>query len=852
VAPGAAGRSPVVAMGEGPDGRVWLGTRGAGLFYVDDGQAKAVVRGLPDRRVNCVLPLTGSEVWVGTDAGVVRWDGTTLVTAGVPEALRHVRALAMVRDRDSNVWVATSAGLWRVNDSGAAPLEGGPAGAQEPVTALFEDSEGDLWTGTERGIERLRDSRFATYARAEGLPSDRNGPVYVDADGRTWFAPLDGGLYWLQGGRVNRVDAAELGADVIYSIAGARDGLWAGRRRGGLTHLVVRQGRVESRSFKRADGLAQDAVYAVHESRDGTVWAASLNDGVTRLRDGRVTTYTATHGLASDTVGSIVDDAEGTTWFATPAGLSAFSDEAWRTYTTRDGLPSDEVNCLRVGSSGVLWIGTGDGLAFRASGRIQPVPLGQLSRGEQVLGLAEDTGGWLWLATSRRILRVREASVGGAPPAEVEVNEFGRPDGLRGIEGVKRHRSVVADALGRIWFSTNAGLSVVEPARLPRPQPVTPRLVGVAADGQTLSLVERVHVPAGRQSVTVRFDGVSLSIPERLRFRYRLDGFDHDWSEPTSSRIARYTNLAHGSYAFRVRAFGLGEGWIGPEAAVGIVVEPALWQRGSVRALALLVVGATLAVVYRSRVRRVTRQLNLRFEERLSERLRIAHELHDTLLQGLASASMQLHVARDQLPTDSPAQPLLGRVQELMTQVIDEGRDTLRGLRTADRDSGDLPEAFARVPDEMAVRSAASLRVIVEGSPRPLREVVRDEVYSIGREALVNALRHSDANRIEVEVEYGSRALHVLVRDDGSGIDPEVLRSGRDGHFGLSGMRERAEKLGARLNVWSAAGAGTEVALSVRGSIAFAAAPSAGPLGWVRRWFGHRTPDRPARMGGTS
>ncbi len=842
-------RSPVVAMGEAADGRVWLGTGGAGLFFVEGGQAKAVLRGLPGRKVNCVLPVGGSEVWVGTDKGVVRWDGTALVRTGLPPALRQVTALAMVRDRDSNVWVGTSTGLWRVNASGATPLDV-PAGPRVAVTALFEDREGDIWAGDERGIERLRDSRFATYGQAEGLPSDRNGPVYVDPDGRTWFAPLRGGLYCRQGGRVSRVDAAGLGADVVYSIAGARDGLWVGRRRGGLTHLTLRQGRVESRTFTRADGLVQDSVYAVHECRDGTVWAASLSMGVSRLRDGHFTTFTAADGLASDAVASIVDDAEGTTWFATPSGLSALSKEGWRTYTMRDGLPSDEVDCLGNAWSGGLWIGTGEGLAFRESSRIQRVALEPLAPGEQVVGLAEDRGGWLWVATSRRILRVKASPRDGAPA--VEVTEFGHADGLRGVEGVKRHRSVVADPQGRIWLSTDGGLSVIEPASLRRPAPVAVRVLAVAADGKALSLGEDVVVPATRQRIAFRFEGVSLSLPERLRFRHLLGGFDQEWSEPTSSREADYTNLAPGSYAFRVRAFGLGEGWIGPEAALGVFVEPAPWQRGWVRLGAVLVGGVALAGLYRLRVGRVTRQLNLRFEERLSERLRIAQELHDTLLQGLASASMQLHVARDQLPTDSSAQPLLGRVQELMRQVIEEGRDALRGLRSPGNDPGDLGEALARVPEDIASRSPASLRVIVEGSPRPLRPLVRDEVYRIGREALVNSFRHAEPSRVEVEIEYGARALRLLVRDDGRGIDPEVLRSGRDGHFGLSGMRERAEKIGARFSVWSASGAGTEVELSVRGSLAFAAGPAAGPLAWLRRLYERRTPERPTRTGGTS
>jgi signal transduction histidine kinase len=513
---------------------------------------------------------------------------------------------------------------------------------------------------------------------------------------------------------------------------------------------------------------------------------------------------------------------DGTIWVASGTGVQRRKNGAW--------IDND----------------TGDGLAVRASGRIQTARVASLSPGEQVFGMAEDAGGWLWLATSRRVLRVKEAPLRLGAEGGAEVTEFGHADGLRGVEGVKRHQSVVTDREGRIWFSTDAGLSVIDPSRLPGKEPVAARVVAVAADGSALGLQGPVRVPAARQRVAFRFDGVSLSVPERLRFRYRLDGFDHDWSQPTSYREADYTNLAPGSYSFRVRAFGLGEGWMGPEDSLRLDVEPAFWQRTWVRLAGGLAVAMALVGLYRFRVNGVTRRLNLRFEERLSERLRIAQELHDTLLQGLASASMQLHAVAEQLPAGSPAHPLLGRVQALMKQVTEEGRDTLRGLRSARHDPGDLAEAFARVREEVAVDSPASLRVIVEGRPRPLRPLVRDEVYRIGREALVNAVRHAQAARIEVELEYGSRALRVLVRDDGVGIDPEVLRSGRDGHFGLEGMRERAETIGGRFSVRSAAGAGTEVELSLRTSVAFAPEPAAGRLGWLKgRYRRRRPPETP-------
>jgi len=230
----------------------------------------------------------------------------------------------------------------------------------------------------------------------------------------------------------------------------------------------------------------------------------------------------------------------------------------------------------------------------------------------------------------------------------------------------------------------------------------------------------------------------------------------------------------------------------------------------------------------------------MRFEERLDERTRIAQDLHDTLLQGLVSASMQLHVANMQLPADSPAKPLVGHVLELMGRVIDEGRNAIRGLRTSPGDSRDLEQAFSRVPQELASPTSVDLRVIVEGMARPLRPVIRDEIYLVGREALVNAFRHSRASQIEAELDYAAHSFRVVVRDNGCGIEPQMLAAGCDGHFGLSGMRERAERMGARLKIFSRAAAGTEIELLVPGPVAFESGPSDPPTGWFSRLYSQR------------
>ncbi len=836
-------RTPVTAIAQTSDGDVWMGTRDAGLFRFAGGKTSAVRNGLPDLKINCLLPGADQDLWVGTDNGIVKWNGSELTESGLPPSTEHFQALAIVRDRDANIWVGTdSRGLLRFNSRGVASLEETDSKA---VTALFEDREGNLWIGSANGLERLRDSAFVTYSLPEGLPTDGSNPVFVDGDNITWFPPVDGGLVWMKDGTHGHVHLAGLDADVVYSITGRHGQIWLGRQHGGLTQLRDEQGFLRARTFTQADGLAQNSVYSVYQAQDGTVWAGTLSGGVSKLQNGRFTNYTTANGLASNTVAAILRTADGTIWLATPTGLSALANNRWQTYTTQDGLPSNDINCLFEDSSGVLWVGTEAGLAFQDHGRFRAPANVPTALREQVLGLAADKFGSIWMATANHVLRVNRDKLLRGELADGDIREYGLADGLRGVEGVRRSSSVVQDPVGRIWFSLNKGISVVDPARLSsNAAPAIAHVQAILADGRPIPLLAPIQIPGGRQRITFDFAGLSLSVPERVRLRYQLEGFDRGWSEPTATRQAVYTNLPPRSYRFRLIASNPDGVWSGNEAAIGFDVEPLFWQTWWFRLSTVLAVALLIAAFYRLRLLTLTRRLNALFEERLAERTRIAQELHDTLLQGFLSASMQLHVAVDRLPPDSPARSSLGRILQLMGQVIQEGRNAVQGLRSHQSASLDLEQAFAHVQDELPVQDDVGFRVIVDGQPRPLHPVLRDEVYRIGREALANAFQHSRAKNVEIELEYASTQLRVLVRDNGCGIDPQLLQSGREGHWGLPGMRERAERIGAKLHVWSSSAAGTEVELSVPSHVAFQS-PGRAPH-WFSRLHFRKSPAEPA------
>jgi signal transduction histidine kinase/ligand-binding sensor domain-containing protein len=828
----------VISMAETADGKVWIGSRDAGLFSLNEGRISHVGRGAQYKKINCLLPIGDRELWIGTDSGVVRWNGTELTQEGVPRSLERTQALAMTRDRESNIWVGTASGLWRINARGVLSSEK----RGEAVTALFEDREGNLWVGSTQGIERFRDSVFVTYSAGKGVISENNGPLYVDAEDRVWFASSNGGLFWRRGTHIEHVTAAGLDNDVVYSITGCNGELWIGRQRGGLTHLGFNGGSFTAKTYTQAGGLAQNSVYAVHQSRDGTVWAGTLSGGVSSFRNGSFTTYTSVNGLVSNTIVAIAEGSDGTMWFATPDGLSALSKGHWRSFTSRDGMPPGSVNCLLEDSTGVLWIGTAKGIVFLGSGQVKnPRTAPKLLR-EQIFGVAEDRGGWLWIATSSHVMRVNRDKLLRDSLNDGDIREYGLADGLQSTEGIKRYRSVISDPLGRIWFSLNRGISVADPASLSgRSVPTVAHIQSISADGIPLDLQDTVRIPAAPRRVTFRYLGGNLSAPEQVRFRYRLDDIDRDWSESAPTRETSYSNLGPGSYQFRVVASNRDGLWNGAEATIRFEIPPLFWQTWWFRLMCLIVCALITAAWYRLRMRRFAAQLNGRFEERLAERTRIARNLHDTLLQGYIGASMQLHAAANQLPEDSTVKPRLARILELMEQVVVEGRDAVQGLRSSHHDSIDLEQAFSRVVQSFAVndgiREALNFRVIVVGRPSPLSPIIGDEVYHIGREALVNAFRHSRAKSIEVELEYAAKHLRVLVRDDGCGIDHQTLRSGRDGHWGLRGMRERTERIGARLDLRSRAMVGTEVELFVPSHIAFAVWSPDRTLSWFARLY---------------
>jgi ligand-binding sensor domain-containing protein/signal transduction histidine kinase len=809
--------SPVISMVETTEGKVWLGTRDKGLFYISQSRVVPSGKKLPSSKINCLLALQNGGLWIGTDSGLVQLAEST--PAAIPPPLRNTPILAMIQDRDSNVWVGTAGGLFRVNADGVSVDRGNTA-----VTALFEDREGNVWAGGPHGIECLRDSVFVTYS-PPGLNSESSGAIYVDPYDRVWYAPIEGGLRWMKGEQSGTVTNDLLSQDVIYSIAGSKDELWLGRQQGGLTNLHFTGGSFAARTYTERNGLAQNSVYTVHQNPDGTVWAGTVSGGISRLKEGKFTTYTVANGLAANTVTSIEDSPDGAMWFGTSGGLTELANGKWRTYTTHDGLPADNVSSILRDSAGTLWIGTTGGLAFLRSGHVSVAGTGVEVLREPILGLADDHSGSLWIATSNHVLRISRDGLVQGYLRDTDIREYGLSDGLRGTEGVKRDRSVAKDLDGDIWFSLNIGLSAVHPSRANHEAaPAAAHVETVLVDGNPVALQGPVRIPPSQRRLMIDYSALSLVGSDRLRFRYRLDGFDHGWSEPVISRQAIYTNLGPGSYQFRVAASNSEGLWNGAEATLPFRIEPAFWQAWWFRFSSLLCLAVLTWLIYRLRLHHISRQFDMRVEERTAERTRIARELHDSLLQGFQGLLLYLQAAQHMLPTHpDDAKRALDKVLDQGDQALAEARSAVQNLRASAVVPNDLPQALAAIGKELAApENTAQFRVIVEGKAQNLDPILRDEVYRFAREALRNAFSHAQAQNVEAEISYGDLRFLLRIRDDGVGIDPKVLSQGRRaGHWGLPGMRERAESLGAEMEVWSESGAGTEVQLTIPGTIAY-------------------------------
>jgi signal transduction histidine kinase/ligand-binding sensor domain-containing protein len=749
-----------------------------------------------------------------------------------------VISFSMLFDRDGTPWIGTLAGGLRRFQGFADPANSRadrflPADglSGNTIYSAFEDRERNLWFGTDSGLDRFRESKATPFSSEEGMNSTHTVGLAAATDQSLWLAPFTTDtVQRYHGGAFTTLRLPPYkpygGARILAVAAGRNGQVWVG---GNFKVAEEQGGRF---SYVEAPEIEDNAsVHAMGEDSTSnlwvTVWGGDKGGGVLRLKDGHWTDFRGQSILPNYRSRVLLGDPVGRVWFGFEDGeVAVYDGNAFHTYSAKDGLPGGAVLTITADRNGRIWVGAENGLGLFENGRFRTINKANGLPASSVSGVLQDDGGSFWLVGPLGVLRVSPRDLEKALASSSYRLSGTLLDASDGLLGLPLQSPPFPNATetpdGRLWISTTKGIAAIKAGHLPTnsvPPPVV--IEAIKADRQPVEISAGMRLRPNTRDLEFVYTALSLTIPEHVRFRYKLEGYDNDWRGPVAARTISYTNLPPRGYRFRVIACNNDGVWNEQGAELAFSIAPAFYQTHWFEFLCILAAVSLAWTVYRWRIHQVTDRLDLQFRERLAERTRIAQELHDTLLQGFISASMQLSVANDQLPADWPAKPLVNRTVQLVRRVIEEGRAAVQGMRLSSQGAENLEQAFSRVPRELAVEAAASFRIVVEGRARPLHPLVRDDVYRIGREALVNALRHSQAAAIEVELNYTDRRLTVAVRDDGSGIDPAVLREGRAGHWGLLGMRERAERIGAQFAIRSQLGGGTEVEVLVPGEIAF-------------------------------
>jgi signal transduction histidine kinase/streptogramin lyase len=831
-------------------GALWVATEDRAV-YMPPGQRRFVDPGNAVGSLFNFAQAPDGAVWVsevGRSAHTLRREHEA-----TPDTEVRVGALWVSFDRDGSLWVGSGGdGLRRVprpdRVSGKSIAQFGPGAEQftakdglsdAVVVAVLEDREGNIWCATEKGLDRFRQGAF--------LAVDIPHP-----DGfRGVFATKDGYLWTL---------SSSPGEIVRISPNGAKEAIDKGGLSGACEDesgtLWIRGGNQIFRFRERHFSLFQLPhdlelinLRAITCDHAGGVWLLDEQRGLFRLADGGLAKIADFSGpFYIDPI--LFADSRGRVWLGQSDWIKMFDHGSKRRFGASDGLSPKLIRVFAEDQAENVWVGGDGGLAkfdrdrFRSLSRSNGLPL------QSVFGLVEDDDGYWWIACDAGVLRIRDEELDRAlsdSSYRVHYELFNQLDGLPGRPAGQVLPRLAKTGDGRVWVATSNGIAYVDPRRIPRnavPPPV--RVESLKVNGKEIAAANGLVLSPGSNDLEIDYTALSFTIPERVRYKYKLEGHDSDWRDVGGRREADYGGLGPKNYRFRVIAANESGVWNEAGASFDFSIAPAYYQTHWFQAACIVAFLASLWGLYRLRLRQVahqmTNQFNLRLEERVGERTRIARELHDTLLQSFQGLLFELQAARNlfaKRPEDA-IRTLDGAIGSAEAAIA-EGRDAIQDLRVGSDVRSDLAHLLRATGRELSDAqdphgNLATVRLTVEGSPQTLSPVLQDEIYRIGREILRNAFHHARATKIETEIRYDDRMLRLRIRDDGIGIDPKVLDEGaRPGHWGLSGIRERAKVVGAKLDLWSEAGAGTEVQVSVPAAIAYVKTREARAFRWFRK-----------------
>jgi signal transduction histidine kinase/streptogramin lyase len=736
-------------------------------------------------------------VWVGTGRqGIYRiYQGKTDHFAS-SDGLTADAVAGFFQDREGTLWIATSKGIDSFRDLPVVSysLKEGLSG--DSVSTVLAAQDGTVWIGTSGALDSIRQGKISAIRTNAGLPGRDVTTMYEDHSGHLWLG-LDSGLFVLDHGvfhSIRNTNGKALG--IVYSITeDARNSIWV------RTHpdLLLRVDGLQVRQVIESPEIAKCFALAA-DPGDG-IWLGFVNGDLARYRGGHMDSYPADSKVSTAKIRKLLPESDGSVVGVTEQGLVWWKNGKRAALNTQNGLPCDELYTVVKDQLGAFWFYARCGLFSITAPRMT--------------AWQSNTG------------------------SRVQVEMYDVFDGVQpGITSLQPQGTLAADE--HLWFANDSILQTIDPRAVQR-NTLPPNVVveKVVADKNSYSSNEEFHLPALTRNVQIDYTALSFVAPQKVRFRYKLEGHDSDWQDPQTRRQAFYSDLSPGKYRFRVLGCNNDGVWNEAGSSLEFSLAPAFFQTTRFLILCAACFLAVLWLVYLLRMRQVAAGIRARMEERLGERERIARELHDTLLQSIQGLILRFHAVAKQIPAGEPIRQNIESALDRAEEAVTEGRERVLNLRAAQTSANDLAAAFPPLAGQTLHDSTTDLKVVVEGNARPLHPWVREEVYSIGREAIVNAFQHAGGTHIEVEIGYGARELRLRIRDDGRGMDPEILNAGgKHGHWGLKGMRERAEGIGAELQIWSGAGTGTEVDLRVPALRAYPNQVAAARWLWLRGVWG--------------
>ncbi|HTC35864.1 MAG TPA: two-component regulator propeller domain-containing protein [Bryobacteraceae bacterium] len=799
----------------GRDGSIYVAGFG-GVVRMEGNRFVSVLGPVGDIVIGLLQDRRGN-LWVGGSFGVLtRSPSGELRRYTVQDGLPDNYVRAVWEDRDGNLWAGTDGGIARLENGRFVSTPLGSSHDREWVRCIYEDTEGNLWLGMSSGLNRLRNDLFSMYGVAEGLPSDEPTTVYQDHRGRIWVGFHDSGLVQFADGKPARVYTQKDGlpSNEIFSIRENRDGDLLIAARGGPSRL--HDGYFVNPVMN--DPLNRRVAFDYLQDRNGRLWVASPA-GVSELAGNRQRIAIPGGSQLNNDAMVLGETRDGSLWAGTYGdGLWQLNNGVLRLFTTADGLSSNQIRSLVEGADGTLWIGTfGGGLDALRNGQFFHITVRDGLLSDNVSHIEDDRQGSLWLSTTRGICRVRKQDIWdfvNGKIRKIEPVNYGVADGLRSAQcapGYPTSRGGTRSSDGRLWFPTSLGLAVLDPRDRPATvaAPVV-HLLEVAVDGRPISIADNSQLAPGSGRMQFRYTGIYLSAPERVRYSYRLDGLDGDWVTLVQRRVTNYNSLPHGHYRFTVRA-SVPNGPPG-ETSLAFDLLPHFYERAWFRYFCAALAAAAIWGVYNLRLR----QIRQRFSLVLEERGRLAREIHDTLAQGFVGISSQLDAVALTLNGHVDlARKHLELARKMVRHSLTEARRSVMDLRASALEGHDLPAALSEAAYQWTAGSPVEIQVDVEGESRRLPEETEQHLLRIAQEAVTNAVKHAHASQVRIHLEMANRKLSLRVADNGQGFEQDEAFSEVGGHFGLLGMRERAERLGGELRLHSERGQGTEVAVTV-------------------------------------